>query len=134
LHYYFFRSGGIVRLGTAEWGFFAFCSDFGFLDWFSCWFSRAVSFSCFGTRAFLEELIQCGMTGGGLGWIGFWIGLQFFFFSVLLDLQMSTQVLTPEFPSAIGTGAYTADGCTWFLVALCSLIFLPVPYYDHAMT
>lgn len=65
-------------------GFFAFCSDFGFLDWFSCWFSRAVFFflSRFGTRAFLEELIQCGMTGGflgGLGWIGFWIGLQFFF-------------------------------------------------------
>lgn len=56
-------------------------------------------------------------------WIGF--GLDFgldwgFSSSVFLDLQMSTQVLTPGFPSAIGTGAYAADGCTWFLVALRS--------------
>lgn len=104
-------------------GVFAFCSNFGFLDWFSSWFSLSVSFSYLGFVR-LEELIQCDMAGGLVDWVGFDLDLDWSFSSSFCSTcKCLLKYLPPGFPSAIGTGTYTADGCAWFLVALLSDLF-----------
>lgn len=70
-------------------------------------------------------------------WIGLDFGLDFGLDWIAVFFSCFANVYSSTYAWVSFRYWYWCLYCRWmhrFLVALCSLIFLPVPYCDHAMT